>query len=69
MSFDLTRISPLGVSTKGLSDQIQIGDLTGDGIDDVVLLERAFAAQPTFTVVRQCTSREACGSFEGTGVK
>ncbi len=61
VSFDLTRIEPLNVFTGAfVTDQIQVGDISGDGIDDIVLLERALPS-PIFWVVRQCTSREACG--------
>lgn len=60
VSFDLTRIELLNVSTPAFaSTQIQVGDVSGDGIDDLVLLERAFSS-PIFWVVRQCTSREVC---------
>ncbi len=44
-------------------DGIQVGDVTGDGIDDVVLVDRSVPV-PFLTVFRQCNSRDVgCGSL------
>jgi hypothetical protein len=43
------------------ADELQIGDVSGDGIDDVILLDRQ-AQIPRLAVLRQCNSRETeCG--------
>jgi hypothetical protein len=39
---------------------IRTGDVTGDGVDDVVALQGA-AGSSSLVVYRQCTSRDAAG--------
>lgn len=61
VSVDMTRISTLEAFSQGFAaDRIEIADVTRDGIDDIVLFEGLFGLS-TFRVLRQCTSRDACG--------
>jgi hypothetical protein len=60
VSFDLARIEPL-LALPGTGDSLRVGDVTGDGIDDIVLFEKQ---QSLFTILRQCNSRDRCGGVE-----
>lgn len=42
----------------GQGDEIEVGDVNGDSVDDIVVLERG-ATESTLHVYRQCTSRNA----------
>lgn len=58
VSVDQTRVSRL-FELKG--DAMQVGDVTGDGIDDIVVVDRNFAV-PLMRIFRQCNSRDtSCG--------
>jgi hypothetical protein len=63
VSLDGTTVVPL--LELGGADAMQIGDVTGDGIADVVVIDRNFAV-PVMRVFRQCTSRDVgCGGLLG----
>ncbi len=60
---EVTSATPLFLELLGDSVSIQIGDVSGDGIDDIVVLDRG-SIVPQFRVFRQCTSRDAvCGAL------
>ena len=52
----LTQITEL--FALGAGDEIEVGDVNGDAIDDIVVLERG-ATESTLHVYTQCTSRNA----------
>jgi hypothetical protein len=59
VSVDLARVIPM--FDLGGADALQIGDVTGDGIDDLIVVDRNFAV-PVMRVFRQCNSRDVdCG--------
>ncbi len=63
LPFDLSRAERL--IDVAFADAFQVGDATGDGIDDIVVREGAFQA---ITIYRQCTSRDRTCGF-GTGAE
>jgi eukaryotic-like serine/threonine-protein kinase len=67
VSADFTVVEPLLVLVG--ADALQLGDVNGDAIDDLVVIDRNFAV-PLVRVFRQCTSRDVgCGLPVATGVK
>ena len=58
---DLSRVEPM--FDLGGADAIQVGDVSGDGIDDLIVVDRSFAV-PVMRVYRQCNSRDVeCGTI------
>ena len=63
VSIDGARVSVL--AEIGTGDALQVGDVTGDGVPDLVIVDRK-AAVPVVRVFRQCTSRDlACDGTIG----
>ena len=53
---DRTQVDELFAIGQG--DEIEVGDVNGDAVDDIVVLERG-ATESTLHVYTQCTSRNA----------
>jgi hypothetical protein len=61
VSIDGAIVTPL-LELAG-ADAMQVGDVTGDGIADLIVIDRSFAV-PLMRVFRQCTSRDLdCGGL------
>ena len=66
VSSDGAIVAPLLELTGG--DAMQVGDVTGDGIADLIVIDRSFAV-PLVRVFRQCTSRDLeCGGVAGAAL-
>ena len=63
VSIDGTLVAPLLELKLAGADAVQVGDVTGDGIADLIVIDRSFAV-PLMRVFRQCTSRDLdCGGL------
>ncbi|HEU0033990.1 MAG TPA: VCBS repeat-containing protein [Kofleriaceae bacterium] len=62
VSIDFTTVAPLAFVAP--ANVIELGDVTGDGIVDVILLDTS-AAIPQLRILRQCNSRDIAGDCEG----